>query len=155
MTRTLKSIRDIAVFLKERGEKLKPLSVSQIEKMEKQYGILFPNAYREFLSLMGNGAGSYMQGSSVFYNEIFLLREGVNELIKENNITPLPDDAVIFWMHQGYQAAYFRSREGIDPPVYYFSEGDADKSFRMKEKCLTDFFLAQLVISYPNAPFPG
>ena len=32
-----------------------------------------------------------------------------------------PDDALVFWMHQGYQFMFLRAAEGDDPPVYRLS----------------------------------
>ncbi|RYE50777.1 MAG: hypothetical protein EOP48_19230, partial [Sphingobacteriales bacterium] len=115
----VKSIADIASYLRSRGEILKPLSVEKILEVEQQAMFPLPKVYKNFLLLMGNGAGKYMEGSSVFYSEIFLLKEGVNELILENELPSLPSEAFVFWMHQGYQAAYFKLGYEEDPAVYF------------------------------------
>lgn len=139
------SIHDIAVLLARNGNRLIPISNEDISKIELKFKVSLPEVYKQFLHLMGKGAGEYMKGSSVFYDHLFSLREWAKELLIENNMEPLPETAFVFWMHQGYQAAYFNLNEGDDPPVYYFSEGQGNKSFQLKEKSLTDFFLAQLL----------
>jgi len=144
------SINEIAQFLKYKGEKLKSLNLGQLKNVEEKLKAPLPKVYVEFLNLMGGGAGSFMEGSSAFYDELLSLQEWVEELIDENNLTPLPEDAVAFWMHQGYQAAFFRTSEGDDPPVYFFSEGYKMNQFLLDEPSLTKFFLKQLLFSYPE-----
>jgi SMI1-KNR4 cell-wall len=147
---SIKSIKDIADYLITRDEDLNRLSLSEIQAIEEKSSFLLPSTYKEFLSLMGNGAGSYMIGSSVYHAEIPFLKQWAADLTVENQLSPLPVDAFVFWMHQGYQAAYFRLSEGQDPPIYYFSEGNQDKEFRLIENSLTNFFIVQLKISYPD-----
>jgi hypothetical protein len=136
----INTIIDIWNILKSRGEKLQPLETVQINKIEKSYNIFLPPVYRQFLRIMGNGAGAYMKGSSVFYDEIFSLRQWANELILDNELDPLPMDSFVFWMHQGYQVAYFKLNEGDDPKVFFLSESEGSKQFELIEKSLTDFF---------------
>ena len=88
-----------------------------------------------------------MQGSSVFFDEIFSLKQWAEDLIRDNDIKSLPEYAFVFWMHQGYQLAYFKIDEGDDPPVYFFSEGNVSSAFELKEKTLTDFFMSQLLFT--------
>lgn len=150
MINRFSSLNQIAEYLRKRGENLKPLDEFQIRKIEIEFNAPLPATYRTFLSLMGNGAGNYMRGSSVFFNEIFSLRKWTMELINENGLNPLPKNAFVFWMHQGYQSAYFRLNESNDPPVFYYEEGNRTQDFQLKEKKLTDFFVAQLLSSYPD-----
>lgn len=87
-----------------------------------------------------------MLGSSVFLDELPDLQEGGRELLAENNMEPLPDNAFVFWMHQGYQMAYFILGESDNPTVYYFSESFEDKAF-VQEKSLLNFFESELAAS--------
>lgn len=144
----MKSISDIAKALKARGETLKPLQIKQIEQIESEFHVVLPRVYKDFLLLMGRGAGNYMQGSSIFYPEVFQLHEATLELISENQLPPLPPDGFVFWMHQGYQSAYFKVNEGDDPSVYYYSESRDWRDFILKEQRLTDFFIIQFKMSY-------
>ncbi|MDI9363589.1 MAG: SMI1/KNR4 family protein [Flavobacterium sp.] len=143
----IKSINDLAVFLKKNGNRLKPLEPSEISIIESKFEVRLPIVYKRFLTLMGRGAGDYMLGSSVFFDELFSLRDGAIELLQENHMDSLPEEAFVFWLHQGYQVAYFKLDDGDDPPIYYFSEGQNDKVFELKEKCLTDFFISQLYLN--------
>jgi DNA repair exonuclease SbcCD nuclease subunit len=142
------SINDIAVLLTKNGNRLIPINNEDISKIELEFNASLPKVYKQFLQLMGSSAGVYMQGSSVFYNELLSLKEWANELLVENNMQPLPDNAFVFWMHQGYQIAYFNLNDGDDPPVYYFTEGQANNAFELKENSLTDFFSSQLSFTY-------
>lgn len=146
----LDSIKDIAAYLKGRGERLSPMSATQIVYLQERFNCHFPAVYQQFLSFMGNGAGNYMKGSSVFANELTSLKEWTAELISENSMQPLPSNAFVFWMHQGYQAAYFLLNGSDDPPVYFFSETNDLKAFVLKQKTLTHFFIAQLTMSFED-----
>jgi hypothetical protein len=136
----VESITEIKKYLKNRGERLKSLGLFELKEFEEKVNVTLPKEYRDFLLLMGRSAGNYMKGSSVFYEQLLHLKEWTDELINENNLPPLPPDAFPFWMHQGYQAAYFRTTEGDNPPVYYFTEGKDLKDFILDTKCLTHFF---------------
>jgi hypothetical protein len=144
----LETITDIAYYLRNKGEELKPLNPDQIKDIEEKLNVRLPEIYKQFLRLMGKGAGSYMKGSSAFYNEILFLKKWAIELVSENKIDSLPGDAFVFWMHQGYQIAYFRLSEGNDPPVYFFSESTNNRGFRLAEETLTSFLLSQLKFFY-------
>ena len=96
------------MFIYELMEKIKQKNIcmkrSTEEQMEKLYSIVegkkLPSAYNEFMSVMGNGTeGDYMGGDSCFMNEIFDLRQGAIELLKENeSVNQLTDDDFVFWM---------------------------------------------------------
>lgn len=131
-------------MLKHSGADLKPINEDEIERMEKYAGRKFPWAYRQFLSVMGKGAGKFMRGSDVFYDRIDGLKDGANELLEEDGLPHLSDDCFVFWMHQGYQIAFFKFDEGDDPTVYYFFEGSKDFT---TENSFTGFLRAQLTIS--------
>jgi SMI1-KNR4 cell-wall len=146
----LNSLKEIYDFLVRRGERVKGLKSNYIRKIELRFGVTLPTTYSQFLSLMGREAGNYMKGDSVFFDEIFSLKKGTEELIVEHNLDTLPDSAFVFWMNQGYQVAFFKIGEGENPPVYYFSEGQGMKGFEQKEHSLTDFFIAQLQFCYPE-----
>jgi hypothetical protein len=88
-----------------------------------------------------------MKGSSAFYNEIFDLREGSIELLYEDGFKDLPDNTFVFWMHQGYQFAFFYLNQGENPPVYFYYEGRTKDDFELVENSFTDFLETQLVMS--------
>ena len=148
--RNINSIDEIVGFLKRRGERLLPLTTSQIASIEENCRCELPGVYREFLSRMGNGSGNFMEGTSVFFDRIINLHCQNEELMKENGMPPLPANTFTFWMHQGYRSAYFFANAGDDPPVYFFSEEMSDFGCRLMTNSLTDFFVYQLSVSYPE-----
>ena len=125
---------------------LEPLSLKELSQLEGQLEVNFPKAYKEFLLAMGKGAGIYMKGSDVFYDTIPDLKDASQELILDNNFLTLPPNSFVFWMHQGYQLAFFKLNEGENPPVYYYSEGLGLNDF-MREKSFVDFLKMQLKMS--------
>lgn len=97
---------------------------TEIAEVKEQWSQKLPLAYLEFLQTMGKEAGRLFVGSEIFYPECLELRESAVELLSEfDKEDVLPDDAIVFSMHQGYQFLFFKSSEGDDPPVYHYSEG--------------------------------
>ncbi len=102
----------------------RPCTPSEIDKLEGWIHGLLPMAYKEFLLWMGHNDGGFLQGSERLYYDLTTIQEGAVDLLEENGFPePFPPDAFVFFMHQGYQFAYFRLSEGDDPPVYYYLEG--------------------------------
>lgn len=141
------NIKELAEYLERKGCDLSGCSEKQIAKIEEFFGVKLPSTYLEFLLAMGKDAGQFMRGSSAFYNEIFDLREGSIELLDENDFKELPDNTFVFWMHQGYQFAFFYLNEGDNPPVYYYYEGKTKNDFEIVENSFTDFLEKQLIMS--------
>ena len=110
-------------------------------------GFPLPSEYKNFLSAMGKRAGNFMLGSSAFYDELGDLKEAAIELLDDNNLkVALPKDAFVFWMHQGYQFAFFTQSNDKDPEVYYYGEGEGLSDFKVL-KSFTEFLLIQLELS--------
>ena len=133
--------------LEKSGNNLQPCTMSEVRSLEGHYNVSLPLVYQEFLLAMGKGAGMYMRGSSAFFDEIFDLRSWAVDLVKDNKLERLPPDSFVFWMHQGYQAAFFIIDGNDNPKVYYFSEGKGQREFVIVENCLSDFFYSQLMLT--------
>lgn len=131
----------LAHAIENLGYKLCPCVKEEINMIESISGVKLPEAYKDFLLLMGRGAGDLMAGSSVFFDEIFDLDEGAKELLMENNVPELPENAYVFWMHQGYQFAFFLAGNSQDPEVYYYCEGQSE--FELTNLHFTDFLKLQ------------
>jgi hypothetical protein len=142
----LRSIEELVQLLKSSGESLQPITNDELSRIERFNEKSLPEVYKEFLLQMGKGAGRFMQGSSVFYDELSDLQEGAEELINENGLEALPTNSFVFWMHQGYQMAYFILGESDNPKVYYYSEGKELKS-SIEKGSLLEFFKDQLELS--------
>ena len=113
-----------------------PCSDAEIGLLESALGLPIPAAFKEFLAWIGKGAGDFMMGSDFYYECMFGLREDAQELLDENNFPkPLPNDAIVFFMHQGYQFAFIKVSDGNHSPVYYYNEAYHDTDF----KCTDSF----------------
>jgi len=108
--------------LNKHGYVLTPCKRYEVANVEEELSIKLPVAYKEFLLEMGKNANSFMVGSSCYYDEILYLKGWADELLEENKFKALPNNCFVFWMHQGYQFAFFFLDAGDDPPVYYYSE---------------------------------
>lgn len=137
-------IKDLVKFLLKKKNRLKGCSVSEVNRLESYFNISLPLVYKDFLYAMGKDAGKFMLGSSAFYSVLFKLRQDCEEMLLDNGLT-LPDNAFVFWTHQGYQFAFFKVDEGDNPPIYFYYEGRSD--IEEKEASLTDFLAAQLLMS--------
>jgi hypothetical protein len=100
-------------------------SAGEIRQLEASIGVPLPGLYRGFLEVMGRGAGDFLIGSDLFFPEVMGLRAAAEGLLAD--CCPgvsLPENALVFFMHQGYQFLYMLTGEGEDdPPVYYYLEG--------------------------------
>lgn len=133
-----KSFDDTFTVLRIKGIHMTPCTTQEIEHLESFYKASLPEVYKAFLLTMGNGAGPYMLGSDCFYKHLFDLKEAANNLLSENNRSPLPENTFVFWMHQGYQFQFFYLNQGNNPPVYYVTEGSEDEEFVRVSDTLTD-----------------
>jgi hypothetical protein len=138
------TIQELAIHLESKGCRLRGCSDKDLLAVEDFFGITLPLAYRDFLLNMGNGAGTFMLGSSVFYDEIFNLKEWAVELLEEDHFKPLPEEVFVCWMHQGYQFAFFYPNQGDDPLVYFYYENKTKENFEKVTESFTDF-LQQLL----------
>jgi len=115
--------------------------------IEQKLGISLPRAYQEFLLSMGRSAGQFLRGSDCFLNHLPQLQEWAVELLQENNFAEcLPDDAFIFFMHQGYQFSFFRVSEGADPPTYSYCEGTNQTFFIKSHESFSGFLETEVEI---------
>ncbi|MBI1227718.1 MAG: SMI1/KNR4 family protein [Bacteroidetes bacterium] len=117
-------------------------SVDEINFIEKSIQAPLPQVFKEFLQIMGKGAGDFLLGSSCFFNELINLNSWAQELLEENDFEKkLPSYAFVFWMHQGYQFAFFHLNTDEDPEVYFYYEGRTRSEF---EKCnlkVSEFYI--------------
>ena len=84
-----------------------------------------PRIYREFLLTMGYGAGTFLLGSAYTCNKLLDMKDAAKGIMELGNAQEnLPDDAFVFFMHQGYTFCYFRTtNQDDDPPVFLYIEG--------------------------------
>jgi len=124
---------------------IRPCTWDEILALEQRLNLQLPAAYKEFLLWMGHGAGSLFRGSDVFYDDLDGLKEAAIELLRENGLTGyLPEDAFVFYMHQGYQFDFLRTSEGDDPPLYHFGEGEGLTSWLQTYNHFSSFVVAAI-----------
>lgn len=107
------------------ADQVRGLSDDEIHRIECDQSAPLGDAYRCFLTLIGGGAGRFMQGSDVFYPHVIGLGEAARELLAENDVPFVlgASDRVIL-MHQGYQFDFLRG-PGPDTEVWSYREGEA------------------------------
>ena len=107
---------------------ISPCLSEDVDSLKKSLGVTkFPEAYEKFLLKIGRGAGSFMQGTDIFYPGIKELNKHAVALLEENGESfVLPEDSIVFSMHQGYEFLYFRLSDGDDPGVYQYVEGSGE-----------------------------
>ncbi|MEB3336894.1 MAG: SMI1/KNR4 family protein [Leptolyngbyaceae bacterium] len=122
-----------------------PCTAQDIIHLEQQIGSPLPKAYKElFLEPMGRGSDGFLKGEDCFYPHLFKIQAWAKELLEENNFpAPLPDDAFVFFMHQGYQFSFFRLTEGDHPPTYSFVEGQKELTFIKSHERFAEFLLTE------------
>ena len=97
----------------------------EVAKLENSLEVQLPKQYKEFLLSVGHGAGKFFQGTDIFLSQIKDIKAAAVELLEENEEPfKLTDRVFVFMMHQGYVFCYFVLREGDDPPVYQYVEGE-------------------------------
>lgn len=120
----------------------------EIQSLESYFNITLPGEYKEFLRIMGKGAGDFMKGSSVFFNDIFDLQKESESLLNENNFKKLPKDAFVFFMHQGYQFAFFLINNDDNPKIFYYSEVETTEDFDVFSETFIEFLNIQFEFSF-------
>lgn len=105
------------------SKKRRPCTEQEISSLEEELGLSLPAAYKEFLLWGGHNTGRIWEGSDCCFEDLKILQESAVELLEENKFKEaLPEDAFVFFMHQGYQFMFFRTSEGEDPPIYFYKE---------------------------------
>lgn len=135
-------ISSVADILVRRGvateNTVRGCTAAEIEQIAADAGHPLPAAYRGFLATLGRGAGRFYVGTDIFYPSVLGLTDAARNLVGEDEAgLRLPEDAIVFIMHQGYQFMFIRATEGDDPPVYYYMEQSG--VFERKADKLTDF----------------
>ena len=106
------------------AEQLCGSSKEEIEALEAQAARTLPASYRLFLSLLGHGAGEFLEGTDFRIEEVPGLTESAAELLTECGVDFKPPEGwFVFCMHQGYQFLFFDCTEGDDPSVWRYADG--------------------------------
>lgn len=127
----MKYFNEVSNFLKDNSF-AQPIgcSVQEIDTLEASLGFSLPEAFKEFLYLMGKDYGGIMVGTNCFVSDIEANIKYLPEFLEENQLSNyiLPDKYVVFFCHQGYMMAWFAVPfENEDPICTYYFEGTMEK----------------------------
>jgi hypothetical protein len=105
----------------------KGCSPHTLAQFEQSLAHELPLAYRQYLAWMGEDYSGIFQGTNCFMPDVATNTAALPTLLAENQIAfALPVSYLVFCMHQGYVAVWFTlPKESDDPPVWFFSEGQA------------------------------
>lgn len=123
-----------------------PCTLEEIEGIEQNIKHLLPGTYREFLLWMGRSGGGFLRGSDCFYKHLGDIQIWARELLEEDHFPgEIPENAFVFFMHQGYQFNFFSLNEGDNPPIYYYLEESPTRtSFLQIYPHFSDFLLTEM-----------
>lgn len=117
----------------------------EVARVEADFGRPLPYGIRVFLETMGRDVGGLFGGADIGYPDMLGMRRYAVDLLAENQCRhSLPDDALVFMMHQGYILWFVRSE---DPRVFGWSEGldeDDRHEFQVVADSLGEFFHGEL-----------
>ncbi len=129
----------------EDSRQAKPCTEEEVRSLEKDLGLPLPAVYKEFLLWMGHRAGKLLRGEDCFYESIRAIQQGAVELLEENgNPEVLPEDALVFCMHQGYHFYFMCVSEGDNPRIYHYSEVDKPRRFTVSYHNLAEFLRSSI-----------
>jgi hypothetical protein len=104
-----------------------PCTASEVEQQQNDSGLPLPAAYRAYLLIAGHEPPSAWVGSDCTVRHLRRLRGDADRLLRESGRPPLPAEAFVFLIHQGYQFFYFvADGRSDDPPVFYYLEGEPE-----------------------------
>lgn len=104
----------------------------EVKKLEESIGSKLPEVFREYLLVMGQGAGNYNRGTNFLYKDLFTLTEFAKKTMLLEQQVELPNDIFVIFSHQGCIFGYFRLSDGDNPPVYTCSVS-SNKPLRYSE----------------------
>jgi hypothetical protein len=109
--------------------KVRGWSDEEIAAAETALALRLPTYYRQFLRVLGKSGGGLMLGTHIFPKspDDFPGWRRLGTRLMAASGAALPDDAVVFGDHQGYQFWYFLAGDASeDPPVFYYHEGEKE-----------------------------
>jgi hypothetical protein len=138
------NMRTFAQLLVETGlatpDQIRGCMEDEVLEIEEKFGVELPRSYRDFLLVMGKGAGSLFVGTDFFYPRLLEVREGADELLLETKSSfQIPDNSFVFSLHQGYVFDEYFLLTSDDPPVFLFMELDTNATLLVES--FTEFLL--------------
>ena len=105
-------------------------SHAEIDTAQREFGHVFPRAFRVYLHRFGKCCGMLFRGTRMIpIDEFVSVRQDARHLLDDIGQRDLiPSDSLVFLEHQGYDFAFIIPTEtSTDPAVYWCSEGGDKK----------------------------
>lgn len=95
----------------------------EIEQLERKLSFRLPAAMSECLRRLGHACGQFMDGDAFGLSAFDEAHEVAQEITaKPDSPWRLPDQAIPFLQHHGYEFLFIQSNAGDDPPVWLYVE---------------------------------
>ena len=118
-------LREYLERFRSLGLKGSPCSADEVERLQNESGVKLPAAYKAYLLIAGQAPPSAWVGSDCACRHLPSLRTAAERILRESGRPPLPTEAFVFLMHQGYQFFYFvADGRSDDPAIFYYLEGE-------------------------------
>jgi hypothetical protein len=101
-------------------------SEDDIAAIEKECALPLPSAFRAYLRAFCVRPGRLLKGSDLARRGMFASFRANAEIISDRT---LPDEAIVFLIHQGYSFDYFLATREEDPAVRRFDPTKGDRVF--------------------------
>ena len=125
MSSALLLARRFAALVDETDPLVQPTD-DEINELERALKLRIPSALRAYFLAMGRYGGTRLVGTTTSFDQVTIMTRDARTTM-ERWKQPLPDDAIVFVSHQGYDFLFVRTKEGANPPVYRWVEGDPIK----------------------------
>lgn len=99
-------------------------SNEEIDALQSELNITFPEAYRSFLLAFGKDLGGLFLDTEMFFDDLVENREVASEILEEENCIELLNGMFVFSVYHGFQFLCFKIGAEDDPPVFHYLEGN-------------------------------
>ena len=108
---------------------IKGCSNQEIQKLQKDFNVIFPKSYIVYLENFGHSLGGGLMGEvDVLYDKVgCLTKELRDEVIIEEEGLSIPKSAFVVAARYGEQFMFFDANGLLEePPILYYMDGDKD-----------------------------
>lgn len=117
----------------------------EIEGVKKSINQNLPEAYLEFLILMGKKFGSiprHIYCDLGWKNFNSARKSGFRMIKMSKKSLVLESTDIVFWLGENYHFAFFNILEGNNPPIYGFAKAQMENNFLKISKSFSEFMEA-------------
>lgn len=113
------------------NETIRGCTPDEIKTLEETFNISLPESYKQFLSVMGNEAGSFIYDVDFTYKHLFQAKEIAEKILDRGrtrgrtNFSFTPS-CFVFLTRLNEQFMFFDCSSNDDPPVFHFYEYDLE-----------------------------